>query len=181
MILCSPDPTSVCPHLDRTGGPARTPSHLALRPTSPLLCTGLHCRLTVIPACPLRDPWGRSLDRDRPTDTPSSPGPVRDTPWTSGVRHSLTSVPLRLITLDRCLHHTMPVGPWDHVPPSLLTPVTTAAPTWTCLRGRRPTLPTAVPARICTPSRRHLRTQQGQPWSSLKLRPLPLPNPNLSQ
>ncbi|CAN9507811.1 unnamed protein product [Ophioblennius macclurei] len=72
-----------------------------------------------------------------------------------------------------------PLGPRPPVPPDARFHMD-LPPGRRCRRRPTTTLPcrtqralTAVPDRTRTPSRRYLRTQQGQPWSSLKPRPLP--------
>lgn len=104
------DPTAVCHHPGLTDlhVPAPTTCRLVhLLQTDLLLFTGLHFQLMDTQVCLCLDQWGESLDLDPPTDTHSTPGLVLAMPLIPGVHHHHISVPLRLIILDRCLHHTV--------------------------------------------------------------------------
>lgn len=95
------DPMAVCHLLDLTD------RHDPASITSRLVLMGLHFQPTDTQACPCLDQWEESLGLDLPTDMPSTPGQALDMSLILGVHHCHTSVPLRLITLDRCLHRTV--------------------------------------------------------------------------
>lgn len=146
------DPTAAClrPDLTDPRGRAPTTCHLdlSLRTYLPLV-TGLRYRLTDTRVCLCLDRWGESLGLDPPTDTRSTPGLAPAMSATPVVHHHHISVPLRLITMDRCLHHTVSVGLLGHAHCSPMTCVsqdlvTTSAHRWTCPQVSCPTLHTPV-------------------------------------
>lgn len=96
------DPTAVCHLLDLTDlqDPAPTTSHQVL-----MVLQVLHFQPTGTQVCPCLDQWVEILDPDPPTDMCSTPGQALDMLLILGVHHRHTSVPLHLITLDRCLCH----------------------------------------------------------------------------
>lgn len=95
------DPTAVCHLLDLTD------RHDPASITSRLVLMGRLFQPTDTQACPCLDQWEESLGLDLPTDMPSTPGQALDMSLILEVHHRHTSVPLRLITLGRCLHHTV--------------------------------------------------------------------------
>lgn len=90
------DPTAACHRLDLTDrhDPAPTTSRRVL-----------HYQPMDTQVCPYLDQWEEILDLVPPTDTRCSTGQCLDTSWIPGVHRRHTSVPLHLITLDRCLLH----------------------------------------------------------------------------
>lgn len=103
MTSCPlPDPTAACRPLDLTD--LHVPAPTTSRQVLPLL-TVLLCRPMDTQVCPYLDQWEETLDRDPSTDMRCSTGQSLDTSLILGVHHRHISVPLHLITLDRCLLH----------------------------------------------------------------------------